>query len=287
MKILVLGAGGMAGHVITLRLMEKGHDVTGLARRTLDFCEHIVVDVTNEQLFKEILLNKGYDAVINAIGVLHPINFKPAYGIWINSYFPHMLSELLENTSTKIIHLSTDCVFGGHEGGGYTEDSLPTATDYYGRSKLLGEFENEKDLVFRMSIVGPDINKGGEGLFHWFMSQNKAVNGYTQVIWTGVSTIILADAIDAALRQEVNGIYQLVNNQTISKYELLKLFNQLREKPILIARADDYVVDKSLINNRKDFDFVIPSYEEMVDGIGHWIISHQELYPWYHLKGVL
>ena len=287
MKILVLGAGGMAGHTIALRLMEKGHDVLGLARRELSYCRHVVVDVTNEALLKKILFNEKYDAVINAIGVLHPINFKPAYGIWINSYFPHMLAELLEDTDIRIIHLSTDCVFGGHDGGGYEEKSLPTATDYYGRSKLLGEIANDKDLVFRMSIVGPDINEKGEGLFHWFMLQNEAVSGYAQVIWTGVSTIVLADAIHAALEQKLNGIYQLVNNETISKYELLRLFNKLRSDPVAIARADDYAVDKSLVNTRNDFDFRVPSYEEMVDDMGKWITLHKELYPWYHLKGIL
>ena len=138
MRILVLGAGGMAGHVIALKLMEKGHDVTGLERRELSYCRHIVADVRDEVNLKRILLENNYDIVINAIGVLHPVNFKPAYGIWINSYFPHMLVELLEGTETRIIHLSTDCVFGGHEGGGYTEKSLPTATDYYGARSCWG-----------------------------------------------------------------------------------------------------------------------------------------------------
>lgn len=287
MKVLVLGAGGMAGHVIALRLKEKGHDVTGLARRELSFCNHVCVDAADETEISRVLSDGNYDVVINAIGVLHEINFKPAYGIWINSYFPHRLIELLENTQTKLIHLSTDCVFGGHDGGGYKETSIPTATDYYGRSKLLGEFEDDKNLVFRMSIVGPDINEKGTGLFHWFMRQKEAVNGYAEVIWTGVSTIVLADAIDAALQQNLTGIYQLVNNDSINKYELLKLFNDLRKEKILISKTTDYSVDKSLINTRTDFDFVVPSYQEMATGMGEWIRSHKELYPWYDIKNTL
>lgn len=287
MKILVLGAGGMAGHMIALRLKEKGHDVTGAARRMLSFCEHICIDVTDEAALTRILLQGNYDAVVNAIGVLHEINFKPAYGIWINSYFPHRLIELLEHTNTKLIHLSTDCVFGGHDGGCYQESSVPTATDYYGRSKLLGEFEDDKNLVFRMSIVGPDINENGVGLFHWFMRQKEAVDGYAKVIWSGVSTIVLADAIDAALHQGLTGIYQLVNNDSLSKYDLLKLFNDLRREKIIISKMTDYSVNKSLVNTRKDFDFIVPPYREMVGGIGEWIRSHQELYPWYDINDVM
>ena len=32
-KVLVLGATGMAGHLITLYFKEKGYDVTGFCRR--------------------------------------------------------------------------------------------------------------------------------------------------------------------------------------------------------------------------------------------------------------
>lgn len=284
MKVLVLGAGGMAGHVITLRLKEKGHDVTALARRKLDFCSNTVADVTHEEFFEQFLSHEEFDVIVNAVGVLHATNFKPAYGIRINSYFPHYLAELFENKKTKIIHLSTDCVFSGHEGGGYGESYLPTATDYYGRSKALGELHDEKNLVFRMSIVGPDINESGEGLFHWFMRQQAGVNGFARVKWTGVSTIVLADAIDAAMRQNITGIYQLVNNEVISKYHLLQLFNELREDPIIIARTDDFEVDKSLKNTRTDFDFTVPSYEKMVKDMGEWTRAHKVLYPWYNLK---
>lgn len=284
MKVLVLGAGGMAGHLIALRLKEKGYDVTALARRKLEFCNSIVADVTQEDTLEQILFEKDFDVIVNAVGVLHATNFKPAYGIRINSYFPHYLAELFEDKKTKIIHLSTDCVFSGHEGGDYEESHLPTATDYYGRSKALGELHDDKNLVFRMSIIGPDINESGEGLFHWFMRQQAGVNGFAQVKWTGVSTIVLADAVEAALRQNITGIYQLVNNEVISKYHLLRLFNELRKNPIVIARTDDFEVDKSLKNTRTDFDFAVPSYEKMIEDMGEWIRAHPMLYPWYDLK---
>ena len=286
MNILVLGAGGMAGHTIAIRLQELGHEVVGLARRKLDFCDGVVMDVTDETALYHLLCERRFDAVINGIGVLHATNFKPAYGIWINSYFPHRLKDMLEDTKTRLIHLSTDCVFGGHDEGGYVENAMPTATDYYGRSKQLGEFEDDKNLVFRMSIVGPDINERGEGLFHWFMRENAAVNGYSRVIWTGVSTLTLANAIHAALAQKLTGIYHLVNNDTISKYHLLKLFNGLRKNPIVISKSDDFAVDKSLINTRKDFNFMVPSYEQMVEDMGKWILRYQALYPYYGMRNI-
>jgi len=285
MKVLVLGAGGMAGHVIALRLMEYGHMVTGLARRSLPFCESIVADVTNKNVLQQVIINGCYDAVVNAIGCL-PRNIlkKPANGIWLNAYLPHMLVEVTDALPTRIIHLSTDCIFNGHGKGGYSEKSFPDANDYYGRSKKLGEIDDEKNLTFRMSIVGPDINEQGIGLFHWFMLQNEKVLGYNNAIWSGVSTITLADAIHMALQQKTTGLYHLVNNDFINKYELLKLFNDLREEPVDIIPSDTYIVDKSMVCTRNDFDFTVPSYFEMVEQIEYWIRSYVELYPYYRLK---
>lgn len=279
MKLLILGAGGMAGHMMVLRLTELGYDVVGLARRKLSFCENIVADITDEKVLKDILCREHYDVIVNAVGILpKSINENPANGIWINAYFPHFLAEITADTKTKIIHLSTDCVFSGHDKGSYRESDLPTARDYYGRSKTLGELNDRKNLTFRTSIVGPDINKNGVGLFHWFMKQDEQVNGFTNVIWTGVTTLTLANAVHAAIKDNLTGLYHLVNNQVINKYELLKLFNGLRKRPVEIIPMDDFVADKSLLNTRIDFHFIAPSYSEMVSEMGAWIAVHKELY---------
>ncbi len=250
MRILVLGAGGMAGHVITIALTEKGHEVFGLARRPLPYCQTIPADVTDTRLIKKNIQDGDYDAVINCIGVLNnAVDKNPYEGIWINACLPHLLVKLTEASPTRIIHLSTDCVFSGHDGGGHTEASPHTAETLYGSSKYLGEIKDEKNLTLRMSIIGPDINKQGIGLFNWFMREKDSVKGYTEAIWTGVTTPLLAEAIDAALAQELTGLYHLVNNETISKYSLLKLFNERRETPVDLIPSNAVKENKSLIFN--------------------------------------
>ena len=52
--------------------------------------------------------------------------------------------------------MSTDCVFSGKIGS-YNENSFKDGETFYDRSKALGELENNKDLTFRNSIIGPDI----------------------------------------------------------------------------------------------------------------------------------
>lgn len=282
MKLLVLGAGGMAGHLITVYLREAGHDVTGFARRELSHCKGIVGDVTDFPFLKHIIISQEYDAVINAVGLLNQYAEEDkAAAVLVNSYLPHYLSELTRKLKTRIIHMSTDCVFSGQRGG-YRESSLRDGESFYDRSKALGELVNDKDLTFRNSIIGPDINEKGIGLFHWFMMQAGPVQGYSRVIWSGVTTLTLAKAMEQALTENLTGLYHLVNNDTISKYELLMLFNKyLRKGRVEIKPSPSPVLDKSLISTRKDFSFQVPDYETMVREIGEWMEGHRELYPHY------
>ncbi len=282
MKVLVLGGTGMAGHTISIYFKEAGHDVTAFSRSKVDYCKNINGNITDfENLEKSI--NEGqYDAIINAIGILNQdAEDHKSNAILLNSYLPHFLSDTTREMKTRIIHMSTDCVFSGKTGG-YSERSFRDGETFYDRSKALGELENNKDLTFRNSIIGPDMSERGIGLFNWFMKQEGQINGFTKAIWTGVTTLTLAKAMEQALKENITGLYNLVNNETISKYELLKLFNKyMKDGQIEILPSDNISLDKSLINNRTDFSFEVPDYETMVAEMKEWIDNHKDLYPHY------
>ncbi|MFU2013711.1 SDR family oxidoreductase [Peribacillus butanolivorans] len=286
MKILVLGATGMAGHIISIYLIEGGHDVTAFSRRRFEYCKNIIGDITDFAKVKNVILEGEYDAVINAIGILNnDAEQNKPLAVLLNSYLPHYLSDITKNLKTRLIHMSTDCVFSGKTGR-YTETSFKDGETFYDRTKALGELENNTDLTFRNSIIGPDLNEDGIGLFNWFMKQEGQINGFTKAIWTGVTTLTLVKAIEKALEENLTGLYNLVNNESINKFDLLKLFNKyLKNDAIAILPSNSMVIDKSLVNNRRDFKFVVPSYEQMIIEMKEWIENHEELYPHYLEKG--
>lgn len=274
----------MAGHIISIYLKEQGHKVTAFTRTPFPFCENIMGDITDLKLVERIIVQSDVDAVINCIGILNQdAEDNKHQAVFLNSYLPHYLGYLTEKSKTKIIHMSTDCVFSGKVGN-YHENSLKDGESFYDRSKALGELVNSKDLTFRNSIIGPDMNKNGIGLFNWFMRQTGDINGYGKAIWTGVTTLTLAKAIEKASESNLVGLYNLVNNETISKLELLKLFSKyFRKNKLRVNSSDDVIVNKSLTNTRTDFDFKVPSYEKMVKEMEEWIIKHKELYQHYFL----
>jgi len=114
------------------------------------------------------------------------------------------------------------------------------------------------------------------------MKQEGQIKGFNKAIWTGVTTLTLAKAMEQALKENLTGLYNLVNNHTISKYDLLHLFNEfMKDDSVEIKPSSQLSLDKSLINNRTDFSFKVPSYEVMVAEMKEWIVNHKELYPHY------
>ena len=285
MKYLILGVNGMAGHIIAQYLKEQGHTVTGFARECSPICDTVIGNARNEQEVITALYSDSYDYVINCIGVLNKfVDANLADGIYLNSVFPHFVAKQLEGTNAKLIHISTDCVFEGTEGK-YTEKDAPDATSYYGRSKALGEVVDEKNLTIRTSIIGPELKSNGIGLFHWFMSQKDKVYGYEKVIWSGVTTLQLAKAIEQDITTPQTGLYHLVNNEDIPKHDLLVLFNKYcRANSIEISANDTLENDKTLRNTRAHQPFTVPTYEVMIQEMAEWMKGHPALYQQY--KGV-
>ncbi|TXD51444.1 SDR family oxidoreductase [Polaribacter sp. IC063] len=282
-KVLVIGCNGMAGHVVKRYLeSNNSYDVWGIARGVKTENNLINLDVSSTKELENILKVGNFEVVINCIGLLNKTaEDNPELAVWFNSYFPQLLASLGEKYQFKLIHISTDCVFSGKEGG-YKENSFKNGIGFYAQSKALGEVVNTKDLTFRTSIIGPELKESGIGLFHWFMNQTNEIFGYKEAYWSGVTTIELAKGIQEAIQQNLTGLYHFVNNSKICKYDLVNEFNAVfRNDKVTIIPKSDYKVDKSLINTRKDFKYIVPSYKFMIQEMKKWMLEDRATYKHY------
>jgi dTDP-4-dehydrorhamnose reductase len=261
MKVLVIGSNGMAGHMITNYLKKQGHNVTTAARSHADIILNVEHINLADSFFDSL---SSYDFVINCIGLLvkDSIN-RPDRAALINSWFPHYLEYNLKDSQTKLIHLSTDCVFDGTKGE-YNESDIHTEMNAYGSSKSLGEINNKKDITFRMSIIGPEIKSNGTGLFNWIVDNpDDELQGWDNAWWNGITTLQLAKCIDQYINNpSITGVYHLVNNENkINKYELLVLINNIFDLNKSIVRTQGpKPVNKILVDTRQEIDFKILDY---------------------------
>lgn len=280
MKILVLGGAGMWGHQAfmklsghfgknqvgcTLRKSRSFYDKAGIFKEALVYDQ---VDFSNFETASRCLEDFKPDWVVNCIG-LTPRKYdtqNEKHYFQINTELPQKLAAWTEKNRVRLIHFSTDCVFNGKKGN-YTENDIPDAEDVYGKSKAMGEIKASHVLTYRLSKLGREIEKKTE-LVEWFMSQRgKAVQGYSRGWYSGLTANAMAHELVRVFEKypRLSGLYQ-ISSQKISKYEILKLLNEVYGCGIDVQNNSDYAIDKSLNCDlySKATGFKRPDWQEMI-----------------------
>ena len=257
MKILILGATGMLGNSM-LRFLgsDKKFNIFATARNnsarsyfSKDLSNKLItnVDVGNHDSLVEVFNKTKPDVVINCIGLVKQLAdaSDPLKALPVNSLLPHRLANLCKLANSRLIHISTDCVFSG-EKGNYKESDFPDCHDLYGRSKFLGEVDYPYAVTLRTSIIGHEL-AGNRSLINWFLSAEGCVKGFEKAVYSGFPTVELARIIrDFVLpNEELHGLYH-VASKPINKLELLKLVAEIYNKEIDIIPSDELVMDRSL-----------------------------------------
>ena len=280
-RILVLGSSGMLGHKVKDYLInESDYKVYDTSRGKNKDKYSLFCDIYDSQKLNELIKEIRPDILVNCIGVLIKGSQDIKNATYVNAKFPHYLKKIALRYNFKLIHISTDCVFSGTIGK-YKENDKRDGFGTYAETKKFGEIIDDSNLTLRTSIVGPELKPDGEGLFNWFMSQENDVNGYLNSIWSGVSTLELSKSIKWAIDADVNGLYHITNNSSISKFELLRLFKKYTKKNIGIMPFDNERIDKSLLDTRNLIDYEIPSYEQIVKDLVCDLKKNIKKYPHY------
>lgn len=275
-RVLVLGATGMLGHVLAHRFAERFEVLAGVrdvdrARRFGIPGEPHAVDAMEPAAVAELVARLRPDVVVNAIGLVKQLEEanRPIPAITVNALLPHVLAEACASHGSRLIHVSTDCVFSGtlEAPARYTERDVPDARDLYGRSKLLGEVAEAPGLTLRTSIIGRELDRAS-GLMEWYASQgDEPVDGFTNALFTGLTTRALARVMESVIldHPHLTGLYH-VASAPISKYDLL-----LRLRDALGLRGEIRPLDEPRINRALDgtrfaeaTGIAVPSWDEMV-----------------------
>ncbi|MFT5213157.1 MAG: dTDP-4-dehydrorhamnose reductase [Patiriisocius sp.] len=285
LKVLVLGSTGLIGHQVFNYLNKTGkYEMYNITYRKKLNNDTILCNIRNQEEFVGVLKTISPDIIVNCIGVLiNGANLDPENAIFINAYMPHKLMKLSNELNCKLIHISTDCVFSGNKGISYIEEDFKDGKDTYAKSKGLGEIINDTHLTLRTSVIGPELKSDGEELFHWFMSQSGEIKGFTKAIWSGVTTLMLAKVVDWSIDKKTTGLYHVTNNKSINKFELLSLLKKYTRKNISIVPVEGKIANKSFIDTRKELNFIIPDYEEMVKELVLLMKGNENLYKQYNL----
>lgn len=277
-KVLVLGASGMLGNAV-FRAFHGNRDYEVVATvRSTSALRHFSaeqrpdilsnINVLDNDTLVSVFNRTKPEVVINCVGLIKqlPASRDPLLVLPVNALFPHHLARLSALSGSRMIHVSTDCVFSG-VAGGYTEDCVADATDLYGLSKHLGEVVSYDNAVtLRTSSIGRELSSSNS-LVDWFLSQQGEITGYDGAIFSGLPTCELAVVIRDVIipNPGLTGLYH-VSAKPISKYELLRLIAIEYNKDITITRDNSVAIDRSLNSDlfSKATGYIAPEWPELI-----------------------
>ena len=286
MSIMVLGGDGMLGHKMFQILGEYFGDVYCTIRGTVDDAVHKPIDLfQNEMVLPQLdALNPTNflgaicairpSVVVNCIGILKQrkdIAEDSIHCITVNALIPHLVCSAIRSWGGRLITFSSDCVFSG-TGGNYIERDWPDAPSMYGRTKHLGEVTSQSNaLTLRTSIIGREV-RNFLMLLEWFLSNDGGkVGGFTNAIWSGVTTSFLASFVIKIIEEypQLHGLYHLTA-PPLSKFDLLCRLRDHYGMNIEIMPDDRVDYDK--IGNRsmgsdklgRAIGYKLPDWDELL-----------------------
>jgi dTDP-4-dehydrorhamnose reductase len=113
------------------------------------------IDLRDAQALRS-LAAQDFDLIVHSAGLvdLQQAEASPALAWELNVRSVEVLLDALRHTHTKIVYLSTDNVFDGHQGE-YTERDGTSPLNVYGRTKVAAEnlLAGDRHLAVRIPIV--------------------------------------------------------------------------------------------------------------------------------------
>lgn len=164
----------------------------------------------------------------------------PELAFQINVELSAIVARVTKALSIPLVHISTDHLFAGTDAM-LNEESVPHAVNVYGQTKALAESAvlqiNPSALVVRTNFFGWGTSYRASFSDYIIQSlrNSRSIQLFDDVYYTPILTEILIQTIHDLLNINAHGIYNIVSNERVSKYEFGVLL------------AEKFNLDKSLI----------------------------------------
>ena len=240
-KVLVTGASGQLGSKVSSLLSEYNIEVTGLSKLELD--------INDFSKFEELLAIKKYDFLLNCAAYTdldsaetnHRANFQ------VNAIAPTEIAKLCKARGIKLIHISTDAVFGSKVPIYFQVNDSPCPVNAYGTAKADGEqgvLEHFPDgsMVIRTSwLYGRDSGKFYQSIVASakFQKQINVVGDqFGQPTYVGDLSHFILKCIKGAFTP---GIFHYTGETVVSRFDFARLiyrFHGASENLVSISETE-------------------------------------------------
>ena len=259
MRILLTGASGLVGAAVARTAARRGHAVIGITHRyegpLEGLAERLNLDLSDLDTLTLRVLHVFPDAIINAAAVSEPATClaDPAHAQTLNVALPERLAQLAHHLDARLVHVSTEQVFGGDRAP-YAAVDPPAPRHLYGRQKLAGENAVHTTtpmlaVTVRAPLLNGDSPSGRRSLHErlfaaWAAGQTPRL--FTDEIRQVAHADNLAEVlVELAERPDITGRQHWAGTEGLSRYELgerIRVHFKLTaaQAPLApVTRADD------------------------------------------------
>jgi len=246
MKVLVTGANGQLG--------------TDLCKVRRDFelipLTHRDIEIADMNSVRQMLDKYKPDTIVNTAAYVRVDDCETQQdkAFLINALGARNVAVAAQELGAKLVHISTDYVFGGETEGHntpYTEFDTPIPISVYGKSKLAGEVFIrhlcQKHFVIRTSgLFGTASASGKGGNFVETMlklaRERQELKVVNDQVFAPTHTKDLAKKIAQLIETEYYGVFHITNKGPCSWYEFTKEILRLvgLKTPVIPITSDQY-----------------------------------------------
>ena len=269
MKILITGANGM----LAKEVKEKfaiGNEII-----TTDVAE---LDITNEKAVFDFVSNLKPDYIINCAAFTAVDKAEECYELAdkINGDGPTNLAKAAKSVGAKLVHVSTDYVFGGDLdiSKDYKEDDKKQPVTAYGKTKLHGEQGIEENMeeyyIFRTAwlygVGGNNFVKTMTKLGTTRDEINVVSDQHGSPTYTKDLTEIIYQAIEKKIPY---GVYHATNQGYTTWYDFTKeiLTEQGIECKVNPVTTEEYIEMMKITQAKRPFNSQLSKDKLLEQGI--------------------
>ena len=219
----------------------------------------IQIQKISEAKLKTIILSHDIDLLINCVGLtsVEQCQVNPTKANYLNAEVPSIPAKICFEQKVDFIQISTDHLFEGIEAM-KSELDIPKPLNQYAYTKLKGEQNsinnNSKALIIRTNFfgVGPNYKPSFSDIITSALKCNQKIKLFNDVFFTPIHIHELADIVLKLLKENKKGIYNVVSNERISKYDFGILIAESLNLPKSLILQGSISKRKDLVKRPKD-----------------------------------
>lgn len=232
-RVLIIGAGGFLGQNLA-RFFSERHEIVLTFHQTpvpaaLSRGEAAIrLSVCDDDAVRQTIASVSPDVVINAAGNkdVRYCETHPDEARRINALGASNVARACRAAGARLVHISTDLVFEGSQGG-YAETDVPRPVLTYGATKLEGERLVLAELPDAIVCRSGGIYGAGSPNLRWLSDELKAhriVDCFTDVYNTPTYAWNLAEMIEWIVDRNLSGVFHTVGPQRVNRFEWFSMF---------------------------------------------------------------